>query len=46
MSVSTIGVIGPGVMGGGIAQVAATEGIDVVLLDVNEEAGTAPAPPV
>jgi 3-hydroxybutyryl-CoA dehydrogenase len=38
MSVSTIGVIGAGVMGGGIAQVAATEGIDVVLLDVNEKA--------
>jgi 3-hydroxyacyl-CoA dehydrogenase len=36
MSVSTIG--GAGVMGGGIAQVAATEGIDVVLLDVNEKA--------
>jgi 3-hydroxybutyryl-CoA dehydrogenase len=38
MSVSTIGVIGAGVMGGGIAQVAATEAIDVVLLDLNEKA--------
>jgi 3-hydroxybutyryl-CoA dehydrogenase len=38
MSVSTIGVIGAGVMGSGIAQVAATKGIDVILLDVNDKA--------
>ena len=38
MSVSTVGVIGAGVMGSGIAQVAATKGIDVILLDVNEKA--------
>jgi 3-hydroxybutyryl-CoA dehydrogenase len=38
MSVRTIGVIGAGVMGRGIAQVAATKGIDVVLLDVDEKA--------
>jgi 3-hydroxyacyl-CoA dehydrogenase, NAD binding domain len=38
MSVSTIGVIGAGVMGSGIAQVAATKGINVTLLDVNERA--------
>src|SRR5438046_1351255 len=38
MSISTIGVIGAGVMGSGIAQVAAMKGIDVVLLDVNEQA--------
>jgi 3-hydroxybutyryl-CoA dehydrogenase len=36
MSVSTIGVIGAGVMGSGIAQVAATNGINVILLDVND----------
>ena len=36
MSVSTIGVIGAGVMGSGIAQVAATKGIDVILLDVRQ----------
>ena len=38
MQVSTIGVIGAGVMGNGIAQVAAAKGIDVILLDVNEKA--------
>ena len=38
MSVSTIGVIGAGAMGSGIAQVAATKGIDVILLDVSEKA--------
>ena len=38
MSVSTIGVIGAGVMGSGIAQVGATKGIDVTLLDVYEKA--------
>jgi 3-hydroxybutyryl-CoA dehydrogenase len=38
MSVNTIGVIGAGVMGSGIAQVAAVKGIDVVLLDLNEKA--------
>jgi 3-hydroxybutyryl-CoA dehydrogenase len=37
MSIGTIGVIGAGVMGSGIAQVAATKGIDVILLDVNDE---------
>jgi 3-hydroxybutyryl-CoA dehydrogenase len=38
MSVNTIGVIGAGVMGSGIAQIAATKGINVVLLDVDEKA--------
>jgi 3-hydroxybutyryl-CoA dehydrogenase len=38
MPASTIGVIGAGVMGSGIAQVAATRGIDVILVDVNEKA--------
>ena len=37
MSVSTIGVIGAGAMGSGIAQVAATKGIDVILLDLSEK---------
>lgn len=38
MSVSTIGVIGAGVMCSGIAQVAAIKGIYVILLDLNETA--------
>lgn len=38
MSVNTIGVIEAGVMDSGIAQVAATNGISVLLLDVNETA--------
>jgi len=37
MSVNTIGVVGAGQMGGGIAQVAATAGYNVVLMDVNGE---------
>ena len=35
---SRIGVLGAGLMGSGIAHVAARAGIDVLLLDVNEEA--------
>ena len=38
MSINTVGVIGAGVMGSGIAQVAASNGIRVLLLDVNERA--------
>ncbi|MFH0901007.1 MAG: 3-hydroxybutyryl-CoA dehydrogenase [Pseudomonadota bacterium] len=36
-SIKSIGVIGAGQMGGGIAQVAAQTGIDVVVLDVNRD---------
>ena len=36
--VKTIGVLGAGQMGGGIAQVAAVAGHDVVLRDVSPEA--------
>ena len=38
MSVRTIGVIGSGTMGAGIAQVAAASGFRVALLDVNQAA--------
>ena len=37
MNIKKIGVIGAGTMGGGIAQVAAQNGFDVVLQDINEE---------
>ena len=33
----TIGVIGAGTMGNGIAQTAASKGIDVVMCDIKEE---------
>ncbi len=38
MPVSTIGVIGAGTMGSGIAQVAAAAGLNAVLIDVSEAA--------
>ncbi len=37
MSIATFGVIGAGQMGGGIAQVAAASGLQVILNDINEE---------
>ena len=36
MDVKTFGVIGAGQMGGGIAQVAATSGLNVIMNDINE----------
>ncbi|MBP9219008.1 MAG: 3-hydroxybutyryl-CoA dehydrogenase [Sterolibacterium sp.] len=38
MSINTVGVIGAGTMGGGIAQSCAAAGLDVVMLDIREEA--------
>ena len=37
MDIKIIGIIGAGTMGGGIAQVAAQSGYEVVLKDVSEE---------
>ena len=37
MAIKTFGVIGAGQMGGGIAQVAAASGLDVIMSDINEE---------
>ena len=37
MHVKTLGVIGAGQMGGGIAQVAATSGLSVILQDISKE---------
>src|SRR5258708_19696132 len=38
MSIETLGIIGAGTMGNGIAQVAAQSGLRVVMLDVNAAA--------
>ena len=38
MQINTIGVVGAGTMGSGIAQAAAAKGLDVILIDVNEAA--------
>lgn len=38
MSIQTVGIIGTGQMGSGIAQVCATFGFDVILYDQNQEA--------
>ena len=38
MAASTIGVIGAGIMGSGIAQLAASKGLNVILLDDNDSA--------
>jgi len=37
MEIKTFGVIGAGQMGGGIAQVAAASGLDVIMSDISEE---------
>ena len=37
MEIKTIGVIGAGQMGSGIAQVAAMSGLDVIMNDINSE---------
>jgi 3-hydroxybutyryl-CoA dehydrogenase len=38
MSITTVGIIGAGTMGNGIAQVCATSGIHVVMVDISEAA--------
>lgn len=37
MSVGTVGVIGAGQMGGGVAQVAAQAGVNIILSDISDE---------
>ena len=36
--IQTIGIIGAGTMGNGIAQACATSGLSVVMVDINEAA--------
>jgi 3-hydroxybutyryl-CoA dehydrogenase len=38
MKIKSVGIIGAGTMGNGIAQVCAVAGLDVVMIDVNEVA--------
>jgi 3-hydroxybutyryl-CoA dehydrogenase len=38
MTTQTVGVIGAGTMGNGIAQVSAVAGYRVLMLDINDEA--------
>ncbi len=38
MAIRSIGIIGAGTMGNGIAQVAAGAGFEVILLDINDAA--------
>ena len=38
MAIKTVGIIGAGTMGNGIAQACAVAGIDAVMLDINEAA--------
>lgn len=38
MSIQSVGIIGAGTMGNGIAQVCAIAGLDVVMIDINEAA--------
>jgi 3-hydroxybutyryl-CoA dehydrogenase len=38
MTIKTVGIIGAGTMGNGIAQACAVVGIDAVMLDINEAA--------
>jgi 3-hydroxybutyryl-CoA dehydrogenase len=40
MTISTVGVIGAGTMGNGIAQACAAVGLDVVMVDISQEALT------
>ena len=40
MKIQSVGVIGAGTMGNGIAQVCAVAGLDVVMVDINEAAVT------
>jgi 3-hydroxybutyryl-CoA dehydrogenase len=38
MEIQTVGIIGAGIMGNGIAQVCASSGLDVVMVDINQPA--------
>ncbi|HPW28916.1 MAG TPA: 3-hydroxyacyl-CoA dehydrogenase NAD-binding domain-containing protein, partial [Rhodoferax sp.] len=38
MSITTVGIIGAGTMGNGIAQACATSGLQVVMVDISDAA--------
>src|ERR1043165_6189921 len=40
MAIQTVGIIGAGTMGNGIAQICAAAGVSVVMVDVNDAAVT------
>ena len=45
MQIQTVGIIGAGTMGNGIAQACATSGINVVMVDISEAAVQKAWPP-
>ncbi len=51
MSINTVGIVGTGTMGNGIAQACAVSGINVVMVDISQQAvdrghhGQEPGPP-
>ena len=38
MEIQSVGVVGAGIMGSGIAQTCAAAGLDVVMIDINQAA--------
>ena len=45
MSIQTVGIIGAGTMGNGIAQACAVSGVNVVMVDISDAAVAKASPP-